>query len=369
MLECNRLITKKMTTPMRYAALLLVVVCIVLLLSQTVFAKNTYLINDSGRVVIHTTYATDPAAVLDEVGLKLGADDTFTTEPGLGVSEITVQRKQQITIKHGGNMLNVISYGETVESLLERLSLILTKEDVVSVPLNSQTFDELNITISRSVQAEESYIAVIPYETTYCYDPTLAEGEEKVLTPGVDGQLLCTANVVYMDGEELSRTVLSEDVITQPVNAVVAVGTYVEQAPPATQPPVATQPSPVVKPEFTGQPIIGDGYIITPEGERLTYTHVDTFKATAYNNLDPGCTEYNYIGTLCRVGAIAVDPTIIPYGTRMFIVTKDGKYVYGIATAEDCGSAIKGKRLDLYFETQDECFRFGIRDCKVYFLG
>ncbi len=369
MLECNRLITKNMTKPMRYVALMLVVVCIVLLLSQTVFAKNTYLINDSGRVVIHTTYATDPAAVLDEVGLKLGADDTFTTEPGLGVSEITVQRKQLIAINHGGNTLEVISYGETVESLLERLSLILTKEDVVSVPLNSQTFDGLNITISRSVQTEETYVAVIPCEITYCYDPALAEGEEKLLTPGVDGQLLCTANVVYLDGDEVSRTVLSEDVIAQPVNAVVAVGTYVEQTPPATQPPATTVPSPVIKPEFTGQPIIGDGYIITPDGETLTYTRVEEFKATAYNNQDPGCTEYNFIGTLCRVGAIAVDPTVIPYGTRMYIVSNDGKYVYGIATAEDCGSAIKGKRIDLYFDTVAECNTFGIRNCKVYFLG
>lgn len=369
MLECNRLITKNMTKPMRYAALMLIVVCIVLLLSQTVFAKNTYLINDSGRVVIHTTYATDPAAVLDEVGLKLGADDTFTTEPGLGLSEITVQRKQLITINHGGNTLDVISYGETVESLLERLSLILTKEDVVSVPLNSQTFDGLNITISRSVQTEETYIAVIPYETTYCYDPALAEGEEKVLTPGVDGQLLCSANVVYLDGEELSRTLLSEDVIAQPVNAVVAVGTYVEQTPPATQPSVTTEPSPVIKPEFTGQPIIGDGYIITPDGETLTYTRVEEFKATAYNNQDPGCGYRNAIGTPCRVGAIAVDPTVIPYGTRMYIVSNDGKYIYGIATAEDCGSAIKGNRIDLYFDTVAECNTFGIRNCQVYFLG
>ena len=374
MLECNRLIATKMTKAKRLIALLLPVICIVLLLSQTVFAKNTYLINDSGRVVIHTTYATDPAAVLDEVGLKLGADDTFTTEPGLGLSEITVQRKQQITINHGGNSLDVISYGETVESLLERLSLILTKEDIVCVPLNSQTFDGLNITISRSVQTEETYIAVIPYETTYCYDPALAEGEEKVLTPGVDGQMLCTANVVYVDGEELSRTLLSEDVIAQPVNAVVAVGTYVEQAPPATQPPATepaktTEPSPVVKPEFTGKPIIGDGYIITPDGETLTYTRVEEFKATAYNNQDPGCTEYNYIGTLCRVGAIGVDPTVIPYGTRMYIVSNDGRYVYGIATAEDCGSAIKGNRIDLYFDTVAECDRFGIRNCQVYFLG
>lgn len=373
MLECNRFITKKMTKPMRMVALLLPVIFIVLLLSQTVFAKNTYRINDSGRVVIHTTYATDPATVLDEAGLELSEDDTYTTQAGLGVSEITVQRKQQITVIHGGKKLDVISYGETVESLLERLSLILTEEDVVSVPLNTQTYTGMNITISRRVQMEETYISVIPYETTYCYDPALAEGEEAVLTAGVDGQLLCTATVVYLNDEEVSRTVTSEDVVVQPVNAVVAVGTYVEQATTATEPtdPPATEPptSPVVKPEITGVPIIGNGQIITPEGEVLTYTSVKTMKATAYHNSDPGCTIYTATGTLCRVGAIAVDPKVIPYGTRMYIVSNDGKYIYGIAVAEDCGGSIKGDRIDLYYDSVEECDRFGIRNCQVYFLG
>jgi uncharacterized protein YabE (DUF348 family)/3D (Asp-Asp-Asp) domain-containing protein len=362
--ECNRLVTGATSKPLRFVALLLPVICIVLLLSQTVFAKNTYLINDSGKVVIHTTYATDPAKVLDEAGLELGEDDTFVTQTGFGVSEITVQRKQSITINHGGNVLDVVSYGETVESLLERLDLILTNEDVVSVPLSSQTFDGLNITIARSVEVEETYTTVIPFEITYCDDPTLPKGEEVVLTEGVNGQMLCKANVVYVSGEEVSRTVLSEAVTIEPVNAVIAVGTGE-----SVKPHRNDLPSNLIRPQFTGKPVIGDGYIITPDGEYLTYTHSDVFKATAYNNADPGCTEYNYIGTKCRVGAIAVDPSVIPYGTRMFIVTNDGKYVYGIATAEDCGSAIKGKRVDLYFDTVAECDRFGIRNCTIYFLG
>ena len=81
MLEYNRFVGRKMTLPMRAALLLLPVICIVLLLTQTAFAKNTYLINDGGRVVIHTTYATDPAEVLDEAGLTLDAEDTYITQP------------------------------------------------------------------------------------------------------------------------------------------------------------------------------------------------------------------------------------------------------------------------------------------------
>ncbi|MBE6916952.1 MAG: DUF348 domain-containing protein [Ruminococcaceae bacterium] len=378
MLEYNRFAGKKITLPMRIALLLLPLVCIVLLLTQTAFAKNTYLINDGGRVVIHTTYATDPAEVLDEAGLTLEADDTFVTQPGIGVSEITIQRKQVITILHAGQTLEVTSYGESVESLLERLSLILTPEDQVSVALDTHTYDGMSITISRSVQMEETYTTLIPFETVYCYDPSLADGEEKVLTEGVDGQLQCTATVTYLDGVEVNRIVLSQNVVRQPVNAVVAVGTYMEQEAPETEPTepptepptqAPTQAPTQPKPEFTGKPIIEDGMIITPDGEVLTYTHSKVMKATAYNNQDPGCTIYTAIGTLCRVGAIAVDPTVIPYGTRMYIVSNDGKYIYGIAVAEDCGKSIKGDRIDLYFDTTDECWDFGIRNCTVYFLG
>lgn len=379
MLECNRFFDKKTTPLTRAAALLLPVVIIVLLLSQTAFAKNTYLINDGGKVLIHTTYATDPATVLTEAGLELGEDDTYTTQPGIGVSEITVQRKQMISILHGGNTLEVFSYGETVESLLTRLSLILTEDDVVSVPLNTQTYDGMEISISRSVRMEETYTAILPFETTYVYDPALAEGEEKVLTPGADGQVLCTASVTYLDGQEISRTILNQKVTQQPINAIIAVGTYLEQQAPETEPtdppptePPTEPPTPAPtkpRPEVTGQPIIENGVIITPNGEVLTYTSSMVFKATAYNNQDPGCGPNTATGTLCRVGAIAVDPRVIPYGTRMYIVSNDGRYVYGIAVAEDCGGSIKGNRIDLYFDTVEECNRFGVRNCTVYFLG
>ena len=69
-------------------------------------------------------------------------------------------------------------------------------------------------------------------------------------------------------------------------------------------------------------------------------------------------------GTQVTAGrTVAVDPTVIPYGTEMYI---EG---YGWRVAEDCGGAIQNKRLDLYMPTLEEAFQFGIRSCTVYFLG
>jgi len=359
MLDCNRCVKKKFALLTRIVAVLLPVVCVLLLLTQTAFAKNTYFINDGGRVIVHTTYATDPATVLDEAGLQLNNEDTYTTSVGIGVSEITVQRKQTVSIVCGGRTMTVTSYGESVESLLNRLNVTLTKDDVLSTTLHSKTYDGMVLSISRNFTEEETYVVAIPHNVEYCYDASLSEGEEKVLTPGRDGQIQCVASVCYVDGVEVSRTILEQKVISQPVDAVIAIGTATTAVPDVT--PEA--------PDAPAKPIIGDGIIITPNGETLTYTSSKKMVATAYTNTDPGCTIWTAIGTYCRVGAIAVDPKVIPYGTRMYIVSDDGRYIYGIAVAEDCGKSIKGDRIDLYFDTDAECWTFGIRSCTVYFLG
>lgn len=354
MLEFNLSNQRKLSTVDRVILLLLPMLCVVLLMTQTVFAKNTYRINDGSRVLVHTTYATDPAQVLTEAGLELGTDDTYVTQPGLGISEITVQRRQTVTILFNGTRMEAVSYGESVQALLDRLGLVLTQEDVLSVSTEAVTYDGMELKISRSVKVEEVYTAPLSFETVYCYDPSIPEGSEVVLRQGVDGQVRRKALVQYVDGQEYSRTVLEETVIQQPVDALVAVGTGA----PALESPVDP-----------GQLYIGDGMIITPEGETLSYIGKMDVVATAYTHTDPGCNEITATGTYVRIGVVAVDPDLIPYGTRMYIVTNDGRYIYGISVAEDCGGAIIGNRIDLYFETESDCIRFGIRDATIYFLG
>lgn len=367
MLDSNHVINKRVHKFTRMMALLLPVMVMISMLSQKVFAKNTYLINDGGRVTVHTTYTTDPVEVLDEVGLELGRNDTYTTQPGFGVSEITIQRMQTVEVVYGGNTLSVSTYGETVEAMLNRLGIQVEEGDLLSEALGATTYDGMRLTIARAVTVEESYTVLIPYQTEYCYDATLAEGERVVLTPGAEGSILRTDSVHYVDGKETSRISVSETVIRQPVTELIAIGTGVELPDyPSEEKP--NQPT-LEAPPVSNMPIIGENTITTPEGDVLTFTHAEQFVATAYHNSDPGCTIWTAIGTLCRVGAIAVDPKVIPYGTRMYIVTNDGKYIYGVAVAEDCGSAIKGNRVDLYFDSVPECDEFGIRDCTIYFLG
>ena len=349
MQTCISFIKERKGLLIRIAAVMLPLVIVALLVVPTVFAQTTYVITDGDRVKVYTTFITDPAAVLDQAGVRLGVDDTYTTQPGDGVSEITVQRGQSITIQYCGEQMRVSSYGETLEMLLHRLGIPTQGEYVVSGKLDEQTFDGMQVSVDRIVQMEQTYTEGIPFETIYLYDDTMPAGQEKVMVQGVEGQLMKTVSVVYRNSQQESSTVIQENVVQQPSNKVVTVGTGANVGGEAKL-------------------IIGDGVIITADGQVLTYSRTDQFKATAYSHLDAGCDMITATGTTVRTGTVAVDPKVIPYGTRMFIVTNDGKYVYGISTAEDCGGAIKGKELDLYFDTRAKCFQFGVRKCTVYFL-
>ena len=328
---------------------LILLISVVTMLRQRVFA-TTYVINDGDRVMTYTTMATDPAEVLDRAGVALEVHDTYTTDAEEGEATITVSRGRRVTVHDRGKSITVTSCGETVGQLLQRLGLELTDADMLSHDQLEETFDGMELSINRIITRRETFSATVPHETQYCADESLPLGAERILKPGQDGELLRTADVTYTNGTETHRSIPSETVLRKPVTETVAVG--------------SAEGSPE-----EAAPVIGDGYITLPTGEVLTYTHTDTVEATAYTHTDKGCDLVTSTGTTVRWGTVAVDPTRIPYGTRMFIIANDGSYVYGIATAEDCGGDIKGDRMDLYMPTYQQCREFGRRRCTLYFLG
>ena len=351
MRKLKRFAQKRKVLLLRAAVILVPLVFVMVLLSQTAFAKNTYVITDGSRVFTYTTYATDPAQVLGEAGLELDENDTYTTQAGLTGSSITVQRSQDITIIYYGEEMHVSSFGETVEALLNRMNISLGADDVVSQPMDTDTYDGMELRVEQVLHLEQTYTGVIAHEISYCYDSTLPAGSETVLTRGVDGETLCSATVTYVNGRETGRVVNSETVTAAPVTEIIAIG---------------TAQGTIVDPN--AMPIIGENTITLPTGEVLTYTDTMQVGATAYY-CEPWERGITYSGTKARVGEIAVDPSVIPLGTRLFIISNDGEYIYGTAIAEDTGYLIDGNRIVLYFNTYTECVNFGYRMCTVYFLG
>ena len=314
-------------------------------LCQNVFA-TTYVINDGGRTFSCTIYQDDAQAALAAAGVELSPADAYTRE----ADTITVRRAPMAELVYHGQSRRVPIYEETVEQLLARLDISLEETDVLSHSLDTELYRGMVLRVDRVESREESFVREIPYETVVSYAPGLPQGVREVLSQGKNGTLQCRAWVTYRNGLETEREILEERQTSPAHPQRVALGTA----------------APVEKAQDIQ---IGDGVILLPTGERLTYTKVDYVRATAYTHTDEGCTTTTATGTTVRRGTVAVDPRYIPYGTRMFIVASDGSYVYGLAQAEDCGGDIKGDRMDLYLPTYADCISFGRRRCTVYFLG
>ena len=82
-------------------------------------------------------------------------------------------------------------------------------------------------------------------------------------------------------------------------------------------------------------------------------------KATAYAG-----DTITSTGTVPKEGTtIAVDPSVIPYGSKVYIPELDTVY-----TAEDCGSAIKGNRIDIFMSSESKCNEWGVKNITIYVL-
>lgn len=345
----TRRIFRKKTSAGHILIIFFLSAALLAMLRQSVFA-TTYVITDGDKVITYTTFATDPAAVLSQAGVNLGKSDTYTTAADHpDTASITIRRAQNLTVRYRGESLSVSSTGETVSALLSRLNLDITENDTLSCAPETVTQDGMVISVDQVITREETYAVSVPRPVVRCDAPDLPMGREEILAQGRDGELLRTAEVTYVNGKEVNRRILDEKVTIPAAQQILAVGTAAEDA--------------------GDVPLIGDGIITLPTGETLTYTHTAQVEATAYTHTDAGCTMTTFTGTTVHVGTVAVDPRYIPYGTRMFIVSNDGSFVYGVAEAEDCGGDIKGDRMDLYMPTFAECMEFGRRDCTVYFLG
>lgn len=378
----------------------------------------TYTITDGDQVTQITTGSAGTDRVLQEAGISLNEGDKVSVTGGSAQKTITISRGQNITVNNAGASTSTVTYGGTIGQLLDNLSITLTSGDTITAdgtPASTldSTYDGMTLEICSNTTSTETTTESVPYETISYLDPTLPVGETKVQTQGVEGSLEITTELIYQNGELISSDVISSRVVSVPVDEVVLIGARqtltesdtgeaqqpaqddaaeaepepTQSAKPATtdngsstatttaseqpaktpepqpEPEPEPEPAPEPEPSSTPEPTYSGSTITTEDGEVLTYTSTMSVEATAYTG--GGITA---TGTSARYGAIAVDPTVIPYGTKMYIVSDDGKWIYGVATAEDCGGAIKGHIIDLYFDDYSTCIQFGRRNCTVYIL-
>lgn len=326
----------------RMLAALLLGTSAVMMFSYFVTSKNIYVIRDGENVTIMESFNQDARQALSESGYLLGDSDRVTLPggEGAGLSQVLVERAQRVRVDVDGETYIAMTFGETAGSILEGLGVTLSPTDEVSPSPDTPTKDNMDIRVVRSMKKRVDVTQEVPFETKRVEDKKLLKGTEKVITEGKNGLKTITYEVVTRGGAEQYRTAVHEVVDEAAVECVVSYGTAV----------------------------VDENAVVTPEGEVLRYSDMIEVSATAYTT-EGYKQKRTATGTVARVGAIAVDPRVIPLGTKVYISSPDGdSWVYGVATCEDTGGVIKGNIVDLFFDTRDECWQFGRRSAKVYIL-
>ena len=278
--------------------------------------------------------------------------------------DLTTAAWQEISLHHNGETLTIDSQLEMVSRLFWRLGIAPSPLESVLVELSP---GHIELTLASDLIYYDYDVYRAHYETIRRENPELEAGEESVVQVGANGERGQIYEVVWSNGAELSRQ-LTEVLDKAPVKEIVEYGPA-EKKPAAPSKPASGKPGPSASSKKSGVAVArdaqGGGVLTLPSGETLSFSSAKSMSATAYTAGHNGVGYHTSSGTPARVGAVAVDPRVIPLGSKLYIVCNGG-VVYGRAVAEDTG--VRGNRIDLYFNTYQECINFGRRDCIVYIL-
>ena len=299
------------------------------------------------------TGAGDETVLLDETAEAPDFSSQMVyVGSGANGYELTLKAGRPVRIQYGNTILGTTAQGETVSELLARFDIIPGPLDGVLVDIGES---RITLTVGSDLTYYEARTRTQGYETQRVATPDLLQGQEEVVQAGKIGISTDIYEVVWSNGHEISRQWVEQTESTA-VTKIIRYGTSV----------TSVDPSDKLVNVSTGSD--GSGVLTFASGATMKFSQARTMKCTAYTAGHDGVGTRTATGTTVHRGTVAVDKRYIPLGTRMFIVTEKGSYVYGMAKAEDTGMRGDNK-LDLYMDTYAECINFGRRNCKVYILN
>lgn len=293
------------------------------------------------------TNKTNVKDFLEAHGIEIGMHDVLNLAESSPISkdtEIIITRGMPITIQADGHITLCSTTKATVGEALLETGNFPDEDDILSHDLNAPVSPELTVSITRIENQNIVVTEEIPNSTEYKDDNTLAKGKTKVLQEGNKGITEITYKIVYNNGVEVSREEISRVVTKEPKNRIIANGTKT----------VKTAPVKNTQTQKASGSVSG-----------LNFSKKLTMSATGYTAFrSDGSRAKTASGKTARYGLVAVDPKVIPLGTKLYI---EG---YGEAVAADTGGAIKGNKIDLCFEMSNAQIRkqFGRKTVTVYIL-
>ena len=221
-----------------------------------------------------------------------------------------------------------------VSAALHRAGYTARPMDLIEPLPKEPMTDGMVITVIRREVRTETLTEVLPFEKITEDNPSINYGTNVVTQEGADGSRVRSYEIIMHDGVEISRELVSDE-LTPPVTQITQHGC--------------------------------GGTVKMKDGTVLKFKQRLEVSATAYTT-ERQTGKINALGNIARVGTIAVDPKVIKMRSRVYVVAANDSWEYGLALCEDTGGSIKGLKIDLFFDTWDECVQFGRRKAIVYVL-
>lgn len=374
-------------------ALILLLLCVILCLIVLAvkLSSHTYILTDGNRYeTVHLYPGTIAKAqkISNFQNLKVIAQRREGN-----TTYITLDQELSAQIKTKDQTMTVPFTACTVGELLEQIGIAVGKDDIVVPELDKWLVENTEISITEVSYRSEVETAAIPFQVETRQNSDMEDGTQRILQYGKNGENEVTYRITLHDGAPFEKEMVLEKEVLAPVNCIIEQGTKkrstVESSAPA-------QPSRYTTTDIGSTVANGssDGQLSTAgrsqvwsvpagiqddtasqtitaaDGSTFRYSSVIDVTATAYHRIEDGGL-ITASGTTTQYGTIAVDPRVIPLGSRVYVVSDGGdqSWSYGPGIAEDTGGLIKENRIDLFFMTGEEADQFGVRPAKVYILN
>lgn len=335
----------------RMASIVLIVISILCLsgiFMHSQFSKSI-IISDNGVMKNYKSARNTVGDILKEKNIKLAVNDIVSPAQNVTLSngaKIIIKRAVPIKLMIAGKQENITTNKNTVGQVLAEQKIVIDNDDKVNVPLSQKIVKDLLLKVVKVREATVTVREDVAFKMNERGTSEVSRGKRRVVKQGKQGEVERTYKVTFEDDNVVNKELINEKVISKPIDGIVEVGagTGLQQ-------------------EISR----GDGF---------RYSQVLTMSASAYTagyestRKNPGDRGYGRTATgmVAQKGVVAVDPSVIPLGSKLYIETSDGRFVYGYAVAADKGSAIKGNRIDLFYENLSDALGFGRRSVKVYIL-
>lgn len=244
-------------------------------------------------------------------------------------------QKDDIIINTKNDKITVSSFNKTVKDVLDENNIKYDNDDIVIPSLDKELVDNMTIEVIDVKKLTKTDYESIGFETKTIEDKNIFKGETKIFKEGEEGELKKVYEYVYKNDKVVKTTLLSEEVTKEPVDKIIKKGTK-------------------EKVKTTNNTISS-----TKSNLNIKNSKKMTVESTAYAGDTITAT-----GTVPKWGTIAVDPKVIPYGSRVYIPAFNKTFV-----AEDCGGAIKGNMIDIFMNSNKEAYTWGRRNIDIYVIS